>query len=73
VECEKRLFVVWKQMHAGGRPVGEKSGSRDFGPAPQGSREGRTGKLPDGTPVIVRNGRGKLMGTLLNLLILRNC
>jgi hypothetical protein len=33
------------------------NGSKDFGPAPQGSREGRTGTLPDGTKVIVRGGR----------------
>lgn len=28
-----------------------------IGPAPQGSREGRTGRLPDGTPVVVKGGK----------------
>ncbi len=30
---------------------------RDYGPAPKGAKDGRTGTLPDGTRVIVRNGR----------------
>lgn len=30
---------------------------RDLGVAPQGSHEGRTGTLPDGTKIIVKNGR----------------
>jgi hypothetical protein len=30
---------------------------KDFGPAPQGKADGATGKLPDGTKVIVKGGR----------------
>lgn len=38
------------------KPAPSKTSNKDFGPAPQGSPEGRTGKL-DGTPVVVKNGR----------------
>jgi hypothetical protein len=37
------------------QPLGGMVG--DIGPAPKGSREGRTGTLPDGTRVIVNRGR----------------
>ena len=49
------------QANASSSESGTHSGSRksgdDAGVAPHGSSEGRTGKLQDGTPVIVKNGR----------------
>lgn len=40
-----------------GNPRSGGGGGRDFGPAPQGKAEGSTGKLADGTRVVVRGGR----------------
>jgi hypothetical protein len=39
------------------KPGGVGTPAREFGAAPAGKAEGSTGKLPDGTRVIVKNGR----------------
>jgi hypothetical protein len=56
-EPQRANFSI-PQPFASGQTLKQRvSGQKDFGAAPQGSREGRTGKLPDGTAVVVRNGR----------------
>jgi hypothetical protein len=47
-----------KRLATGGGATGGAAAvvERDMGPAPAGKAEGSTGKLPDGTPVVVRNG-----------------
>jgi hypothetical protein len=37
--------------------AGQQAGGKDFGPAPSGKADGATGKLQDGTKVVVKGGR----------------
>jgi len=61
-DAEAEQYGVYSQSAPSKQPPtqsqpGAQNASKDFGPAPKGSKEGRTGKLPDGTAVVVRNGR----------------
>ena len=42
------------QKHGAGQ---QQAGGKDFGAAPSGKADGATGKLPDGTKVVVKSGR----------------
>ena len=55
---------VWSPVLPSAQAVYAKHGigqqqapGKDFGPAPSGKADGATGKLPDGTKVVVRGGR----------------
>ena len=56
--------TVWSPVLPSAQTVFQKHGigqqqtaSKDFGPAPSGKADGATGKLPDGTKVVVKGGR----------------
>lgn len=51
----KRVRVIPEGIADGS--LGSSTTAKDFGPAPQGKTEGATGKLPDGTKIVIKNGR----------------
>lgn len=53
-DFSKRVRVIPEDAGAGGNTT---TAAKDLGPAPQGKAEGATGSLPDGTKVVIKNGR----------------